>query len=319
MTGVGDSSQSGVIWKALYEAGLPILTPVAELLESSAIGRHPAYQWEGVWLRESRPLLPVNTLWPWFWRRDERYAASLPPVEFSTHVWLGDDAKENIEAALHMLSRVLGPTSIQARYNTLEATWHDGARSVQALVFPPGKNLGKSNNPSHDREPRLKTACHVSVRTGYMPPLTLEEMRAAKTAKLHVALDGVLPSAFPTAFSGPPVHTLEFARRPEPSMNELAAGVSISADKELFFYQGRHLYVFPVGAVRSIDVVRMKPAKGGGGSWIEISVDGIRPESPAKSVVAAEAAGPDDLSQIASEVAVALGKPLNLKPYAYDC
>ncbi|MBO9685100.1 MAG: hypothetical protein J7598_00680 [Mitsuaria chitosanitabida] len=102
-------------------------------------------------------------------------------------------------------------------------------------------------------------------------------------------------------------------------MDDLPEGVSISADKQLLFYQGRHLYVFPVGAVRSINVERMKPAKGAGGSWIEILIDGIEPGMPAKAVVAAEAAGADDLSQIASEIALALGAPLNLKPYSYDC
>lgn len=319
MTDIGGSSQFGEIWRVLCQAGLPILTPVENLLASSAIGLHPAYQWEGIWLQESRPLLPANALWPWFWRRDDRYAASLPPVEFSTHVWLSDDARANIEAVVHMLSRVLGASSIPARYNTLEATWRDGACNVQALVFPASTTLGRTSNPSHDREPRLKTACHVSVRTGFIPSLTLEEMRAAETAQLHVSLNGVLPSAVPTAQSGPPMFTLEFARRPEPSMNELATGVSTSADRELLFYQGRYLYVFPMGAVRSIDVVRMKPAKGSGGSWIEISVGGIEGGLPAKSVIAAEAAGPDDLSQLASEVAKALGKPLNLKPYGYDC
>lgn len=309
------SPSSGLIWKVLCEAGFPTLTPVAELSVASGISMHPAYQWRGIWLKDSLPLLTSDTLWPWFWRQDERYAASLPPVEFGSHVWHDDDARGNITVTVNMLSQALGPANIQTRYNTLEATWQDGASSVRALAFLPRPELERLNNPSHDREPRLRTACHVSVNTGFLPSLTQEEIHAAANVQLHIAFGGHLPSVMSES---PPINTLEFSRHLTPSLERVPEGISVSADRRFLFYRGRHAYVLPMSAVRSIEVARMRPAKGPGGAWLEIKIAATENGVPTKRLTVAEASDPDGLNELAGKIADALGKPMNLQPYDYD-
>ena len=305
----------------LDAVGLPWRASRAEL--AARFGIHPdnPYRWNLVSLDVQPPPL-TGTLWPFGFQAFERYHPAMPPERLSTHVWVGDDADTNIGHAAAQLVRVLGPQPVIDRYNTRYAAWRWGTTLVSLTAWPPAMQSGPTlSNPAHRRDPRLVTACSVSVQTGWRPPLSVRD---------RAWLDGFAPMGPTRNWTPAKPHDpasrvlsaetlLEFMREPPADVARLYGTFGLSADREALIVCEDALYVLPLHQVRGFEVRRTLPAKGGGGSELSAVCDTGYAVCPSKTVPVAKGSGADDLNQVAAGLAAAAGKPFTLGEYDYDC
>ena len=310
----------GLAW--LDAAGLPWRTTRAELAARFGVHADNPYRWNLVSLDVHPPPL-TGMLWPFGFQAFEHYNPAMPPERLSTHVWVGDDAEANLGHAVAQLARVLGPQPVVDRYNTRRAEWRWGPTLVTLIAWPPAMQPGPNlSNPAHRRDPRLVTACSVSVQTGWRPPLS---------ARDRAWLDGFVPMG-PTR-NWPPAGPrqdpadrvlsaetlLEFMRAPPADAARLHGTFGVSTDKEALIVCDDALFVIPLAAVSGFEVRRTLPAKGGGGSDLFAMCNTLYPACPSKTVSVAKGGDADDLNQAAADLAVAAGKPVKLWDYDYDC
>ncbi|WP_424140395.1 hypothetical protein [Roseomonas chloroacetimidivorans] len=85
------------------------------------------------------------------------------------------DAQANLRRAAERLAARFGPAPIEREYNTLVASWTAGAASIRLIAWPPAWQSDRFTNPVHERDPRVAVACHVTVGTGFRPPLAPAE------------------------------------------------------------------------------------------------------------------------------------------------
>ncbi len=269
-----------------------------------------------------RPPPLEGTLWPFGFQAFERYNPAMPPERLSTHVWVEDDAEVNIDHAAAQLARVLGLRQVVDRYNTRRAEWRWGTTLITLIAWPPAMQSGpRLANPAHERDPRLETACSVSVQTGWRPLLSQRD---------RAWLDGFTPMGqtrnWISAQSQDPANRvlsaetlLEFMREPPADVSRLHVKFGLSADKEALIVCDEALYVVPLQVVSGFEVRRTLPAKGRGGSELCTMCDTGYAECPSKTVPVAKGSGADDLNEMAADLAAAAGKPFTLGAYDYDC
>jgi hypothetical protein len=108
-------------------------------------------------------------------------------------------------------------------------------------------------------------------------------------------------------------------REPIAGIEHLRGRVGTSADRGALIFWQSQLYIVPMADVIGLTVDRMTPAKGSGGSWLNVECrtkcDGLA----SKSLLITKAAGADDLNAFGAELAAATGKPLVLSEYYADC
>ena len=313
------SSNPGLAW--LDAAGLPWRSTRAELVARFGVHADNPYRWNLVSL-DVRPPPLTGMLWPFGFQVFERYNPAMPPERLSTHVWVADDAEANIDHAAAQLTRVLGPQPVVDRYNTRRAEWRWNATLITLVAWPPAMQSGPAlSNPAHGRDPRLMTACSVSVQTGWRPPLSVRD---------RAWLNGFTPVG-PTRnwASGEPHDPasrvlsaetlLEFMRDPPADVVRLRGKFGLSADKEAMIICDDALFVIPLTGVNGFEVRRTLPAKGGGGSELSAVCGTGYAACPSKSVPVAKGSSADDLNEIAADLAAAAGKPFKLSEYDYDC
>ena len=309
----------GLAW--LDAAGLPWRVTRAELAARFGVGADNPYRWDIVSL-DVRPPPLDGMLWPFGFQAFERYNPAMPPERLSTHVWVEDDAEINIGHAAAQLARVLGPRQIVDRYNTRRAEWRWDSTLITLIAWPPAMQSGpKLANPAHDRDPRLETACSVSVQTGWRPLLSQRD-RAWLDG---FALMGPTRNWISAQLQDPANHVLsaetllEFMREPPADVSGLQGKFGLSADKEALIVCDEALYVVPLQVVSGFEVRRTLPAKGGGGSDLYAVCDTGYAECPSKTVPVAKGSGADDLNEMAAHLAATAGKSFTLGAYDYDC
>ncbi|MES2033359.1 MAG: hypothetical protein V4466_04220 [Pseudomonadota bacterium] len=297
----------------LDSVGLPWRQPRAALIFDYGIQRHPAYDWDVIEM-PTRPPLVEGLLWPISAQAMRDLSPLMPATYLSGVVWFVDDVEANIRRAARQLEGALGAAKIARRYNTLHCEWRAGAASLGLTVWPP-ENQGEwaSSNPSHERDPRLRTGCHINIETGLVSALTGPELDWLRGWEAVATLSA--PSGWPNA--AVPESQLPFVREPPAGVDIPDDTIGRSADGEGLILQRRWLYVIPVVDILRFEVTRMTPAKGPGGSYLTIvcAVAGAGDVN----LTAAEAPGPDDLNDLGATLGKAFGKPVTLSPYWADC
>lgn len=301
-------------------AGLPWRVSRGDLAARFGIRTDNPYQWEVVSL-DVRPPPLDGMLRPLGFQAFERYNPTLPPERLSTHVWVEPDAEANIGHAAAQLARVLGEQPVLDRYNTRYVAWRCGTTLVSLTAWPAAMQSGPELfNPAHNRDPRLKTACSVSVQTGWRPSLSARE---------RAWLDGFVPMGptrnWASTQSQDPAHRvlsaetlLEFMRNPPTDVDRFRGVFGLSSDRGALIACDGALYVVALAQVNGFEVTRTLPAKGGGGSELVALCDTGYMACPVKKVPVAQGSGADDLNGVAARLAAAAGKPFTLGEYGYD-
>jgi len=301
-------------------AGLPWRATRGDLAARFGVRTDNPYQWELVSL-DIRPPPLDGMLWPFGFQSFERYNPAMPPERLSTHVWVKDDAEANIGYAAAQLARVLGEQPVVDRYNTRYAAWRWGSTLVSLTAWPAAMQSGPELfNPAKDRDPRLKTACSVSVQTGWRPSLSARE---------RAWLEGFVPmgatrnwiSAQPKDPANRVLYAetlLEFMRHPPADVERFRGMFGLSNDGDALIACDDALYVVPLTQVNGFEVTRTLPAKGGGGSELVALCDTGYVACLVKKIPVARGSSADDLNEVAARLAAASGKPFTLGEYDYD-
>lgn len=132
---------------------------------------------------------------PLQFRLEPSRCQEVPPLHFSGYADPHRDAMRNLHAVTDAAAAVLGPgeyddTSVNAR----SFAWQCGPTRLQLYAFPPKLQDRRTRNRWHEREPRLRQACSISIESGYRPPLLPQESGWVDSFVPGVALhDGRVP------------------------------------------------------------------------------------------------------------------------------
>lgn len=75
----------------------------------------------------------------------------------------------------------------------------------------------------------------------------------------------------------------------------------------------------PIKDIRQFRLVRVLPAKGGGGSWLQVDCSSDYDRQMTKSLTICAGRGADDLTEFATTIAASVERRLEVLPYEYDC
>lgn len=301
----------------LDEIGLPWRQPRGLLQERFGITPHTIYGWPVVVPDTKHPLVS-GLLHPISVQAFERFAPTLPAIYFTALAWVADDTRANIAHVVEQLAPRLGAAKIGKRYNTLVAGWQSGAAGISLTGWPP-EWQDERKNPAHAVEPRLATACHITIETGFRSALSERETAWLKSFVPLAQIDPGTTVPLDIIATTPAMEgSLEYVREPAGDLAHVLGRVGHSADRQALIFCHRQLHVIAAEDIIDFQVERTLPAKGGGGSRLL-----ARCRTPAigiehKDVSIAEHAKPDGITDMGRLVAEAMGKPLVVGEYFYD-
>lgn len=278
----------------------------------------PIYEWPALVLADAEPL--PGALAPWTASAFERIPPQFPITRFTALAWFEDDAHANLKRVADSLTASLGPTSIGRRWNTVVAAWRSGLAEVSLTAWPPSWQSHGLQNPSEDREPRLKTACHVTLTTGFRLALGEKERDWVRGFQ-PLAIDGDVGTAR-MARAGrlaPGETELEYVRDPEDLVEDRQRMLGLSAGGEALIVVSDQLFVIPRTEILHLRVVRMTPAKSGGGSSLHAHCRTRAPGADDQSVFLAQHGDPDGMTSLGQYLGELLGCPVEVSPYYSDC
>lgn len=286
----------------LDSASIPCTASRTELMDRHGVRRDPWYDDDIVLLDTSRPLVP-GLMRPIGFRAVPRFAPWLPPVYLSGYVRDGEDVIRNLDMAAAAVSARLGPGRPSGVSNTRGWLWQDGRTSLELTCWPPALQHPGLQNRAHEREPRLAGACHLTIRTGFRPPVTPEEQAGLDAfAEIGRLAEGELR----IAGDGAPEYALEFTRAPD--AGRFAGRVGLSRGSLIFGWD--ELYVVEVERILRFELLHLLPARGGGGATLYVHCATAIPAWPEKRLVVTTALGIDQAEALALRLAEAAGKPL---------
>jgi hypothetical protein len=311
--GTGTLLDGNPIHGLLTAAGVPWQSTRQDLADRFGIRKHPAYGWDVIEIATAKPLVD-HLLWPPSVQVMPQFSPRLPAVEFTSETSVGDNSRDNLRRTARQLEGQLGKARIVERYNTMECRWTSGAATLGLTVWPQDlQHEGWAGHiPAHEREPRLATACHLRIDTGFQLAATAQELVWLNSFVPlgNIVIDGVRGREY----------ELEYVRAPVAGLPPLSQRVGHSADHgALIFCHSGSLYLVPLADVIGFRVERLLPAKGSGGSWLMVDCRTNFESLATKTLSISTAPGADDLNALAAKLAEATGKPLVLGEYGSDC
>jgi hypothetical protein len=310
---------SNPIHTLLNELHVPWRLPRAALAERYGIRQHPAYQWDVIAIETAPPILQ-GLMWPLDVQVRPQFSPAMPATHFSAIARIGEDAHENLRHCAAELAPKLGEPEIVDSANTQGKCWMFGAASLRLTVWPPELQRWPTTNPSHEREPRLKTACHLSIDTGWRKSVSPEEVtqlasfvRLGRTKLWDRRITATSADAAAAEQS-----ELEFVREPIAAFAHLFGAVGHSADRTMLIFWHRQLYLVPMVDIIRFHVDRLVPAKGPGGAKLYVECRTNYEGLASKRLPIAEADGTDDLNRFTETIAKATSKPFTLSQYWPD-
>lgn len=278
---------------------------------------HPFYRSDVIVLDEAIAL--PGAMAPWTARSDPGIPPQFPITRFSALIWFEDDAHANLRRTADHLERRLGAARIGKQWNTLVATWQSGVAEVGLIAWPSEWQSRGLQNDAEDREPRLRFACHVNVTTGFRLPLS-ERERDWVAGLQPIRFEGSVGTArMARAGTSAPYDTeLEYARDPEAFASAWQGSLGLSPGDEALIVVSNQLFVVPRGSVLGLEVLRLTPAKGGGGSSLLARCRTQAAGRDTQSIFLAQASDPDGMTGLGHELARRLGCPVEIGAYFPD-
>ncbi|WP_430259487.1 hypothetical protein [Neorhizobium sp. IRS_2294] len=289
-----------------------------EVLARCGVLPDPIYKWPALVLNDAE-LLP-GALAPWTASAFERIPPQFPISRFTALAWFEDDAHANLRRVADNLTASLGPTPVGQRWNTIVAAWRSGLAEVSLTAWPPEWQSQDLQNPSEDRDPRLRTACHVTLTTGFRLPLSARE-REWVTSSVPLAFEGDvgIERMAQAGRLAPGETELEYVRDPEDLVEDRRRMLGLSADGEALIVVSDQLFVMHRTEILHLEVIRMTPAKGGGGSSLHAHCYTHAPGADNQSVFLAQHSDPDGMTALGQELGERLGCLVEVSPYYPDC
>lgn len=295
----------------LDAAGLPWRESLTALESRVGVSEHPTFA-EPVFAFPDVALVP-GLLWPvttGAWRSPpDGQRAALPAVAFSAYVWLSADARANIDRTAASLAERLGPTTIHRHTNVLGGGWAAGPAEIRLTVWPPEWQEPGGYNIYTAREPRYREAVHVSIRTGYRPPLSDEERRWVEGFTALGTLHGGATTEEGLLDTPSVGHALEYMREPPARAAHLLRRIGHADERRALIFCAEQLYVIPAAEIVAFRTIRALPAKGSGGSSLVVECRHLGVGGSPTSILCDHGPGPDDMNGLCSECGRLFGKP----------
>lgn len=307
------------IAELLDDCDFPWRMPRRELIARFGIKPHAAYSWDVIEVESGLPLVE-GLIYPFYAQPKADFATDLPAVYFAGTTWFGQDARKNFRRTVDALACKLGKPELDSASNTIGCIWHSGAASIQLTIWPEDIAHPPGPNPAHARDPRLAAACHITIRTGFKPPLSNAERAELETIKPFADLAWGNHFAAASVLARPAEdYELEFVREPPGDMVPFFRKIGLSADRSTLIFCHDQLYVVPVIRIIGLLHVRLEPARGPGGANLYLTCTPADPGTPTKSlrVDAKDGGGPSVLDGFATMLAAKLGVPVAVET-GYD-
>ena len=296
--------------------GLPWRETRATLMRRYGVTRNAAYQQDNV---EVPGRLAPNLMWPMCMSTFDGFAPNLPAGRFFSAAYVLGDVRANVEATAKHLATFLGPAEIEIKPNTLTCEWQSGPACIRLIGWPPEMQGPRLHNAAHGREPRLITACHVEVMTGFrLRPTPKEESWLQNFVPL-----GMLSGAWRLASGDvekitPQESQVEFIREPGGHVGRILGQFGSTPDRDALIYCSSQLYLIPAMAIAGFRAERILPAKGGGGSSLTVTCLTGEPAVPRKTLTMTYGDTPDGLNALGAEIAAFFAKPFELGEPTFD-
>ncbi len=305
------------IHQLLDDTGLPWLERRRDLEARIGITEDPFYRNPALFFAGAVP--PPGFLQPWQAAVFERYTPDMPVVRFTGLTWFADDAATNIERTAEFFAARLGPAPIEEGYNTLICRWQAGSASLQLVCWPPALQSPGRPNDAYAREPRLVTACHVTLLTGFRLPLSAEEKAWVEAFRPIADTRSVLALTAERLIAWAPNDTeVEYARDPAGYLSNVLHSVGCPPGCEALILCTNQLFVLPANDVLGFEVLRMLPAKGGGGSTLLVRCRTSCKGVAYKTLIVARHGDPDGMVPLGRELADLFNKPCEVSRYFDD-
>lgn len=295
----------------LDAAGFPWRATRAELAATYGIRADPAYSWPVL----SVPFPGIDGLiHPLTAHADDRYPLSVPATEFTGRATVGDDARVNLRHVADQLFPHLGPTRIGPLNNTIRAEWVFGRASLTLMSWPADLNReGFGRNDAHERDPRLKASCFITLRTGFRPVPTPEEMVWLET---FTPIARIRREGADTPESLAAAQVSDLASGPVRELPDELDGpigqIGLSGDGRALIVGHPVLQVAPLSQVAGFRIDQYKPGRSGpGGSYLMAQLYAEIPTAPLSSLGIIWQ-GPDTAEQLGEKLAAATSLPLEI-------
>jgi hypothetical protein len=317
--GGGTNGCGNPIHNLLDQAGIPWRNTRRTLEDQFGIEKHPAYDWDVINLSADADLVG-GLLYPLSAQAFPQFSTAYPATEFSSVCYFGGDERKNIHKAAEQLAKKLGPAPVAVKYNTLYCEWQFGAAMVSLTTWPADMQRGPAlNNPAQAKDPRLAKGCHLRIQTGFRPPPTPIE-RAWLDSFVPISGLQVPRNIDPSGLATTPAHQseLEFVREPGVELENVFGKLGLSADRAALIFSLAQTYIVPVADLVGFRAERIQPAKGPGGSYLQVECRTHYDGPPTKELTICSSDGPDDLNELTQKIAAATGKPFSLTEYYAD-
>jgi hypothetical protein len=112
---------------------------------------------------------------------------------------------------------------------------------------------------------------------------------------------------------------LEYVRDPAGLVEDQQAMIGLSGHDEALIVVANQLYVIPQGQVHRLEVIRLTPAKGAGGSTLHAICHTRAPATDGLFIHLAQSADPDGMNGLAEHLGSRLGCPVVIGEPFPDC
>jgi hypothetical protein len=298
----------------LDRLGLPWRTPKAELKARAGISHWPLPD-DPVVFVETAQSLP-GLIRPLSFR-DAGQSPAMPPAHLHGYFWVRDDTKANLAAARAAFEPYFGkPRDGRGMASNIEAwEWADPPARVRLTVWPPklNRDFGYGSNSVHDAEPRTRSACSISIQSGYRPtcsPLERQWLEAMDVAgivrppfrpgaRLSLPKPGLWSRLFGARPRLPDVATpqsllqmmnerdvhdnmLEFRREPFPEYAAHYGKVGVAPGGSALLVCTADLLIVPAAQIEAIEIITITPGRSFPSGGTEINTRCRLPYAPGR-------------------------------------
>lgn len=300
------------IHRFLETGGIDWRRPIACFVERYGITRCPWLDIEVVLVADAAGIVPGLLRPPEFHVR-RNWAAAMPPLDFFGLIGDSPDWAENLSLARAALDGALGAAVADNSANTRGWRWSEGRAEARLIAWPPDLQY-PSPNRMHERDPRTKTACHLTLTTGFRPVCTEAELTQLETFE---DLDGLPKPAFVDRLASGRFsqYELEYLRELPPGFD--LHGRIGRAGNALIFALGQ-LHWVPLAELRAVRLNRCRPARGPGYSRAELVCASAAASGAKKALTLGDHARNSGLDEWALRLAEILDLPVEVEEFDDD-